>query len=149
MESTQMKSIAATLIIASAFFVLAARAEAAERMPAQDEAAIRRVVYQGRARRIGSRQGLNLEVIVPAPLADLYVKQPDAVLDVLTEIIAGGNPMDSVTAAAYAISLLEGPAVGEVCIALFDKDHYDLTDDDWNCSPRQHWLKVTKQHRKK
>ena len=117
------------------------------RLSPKDEAAVRRIVYRERARRVGSQLGLNFEVVVPVALSDFYAKKPDAVLDLLEDIIAGGNPTASVSAAAYAISLLEHPGVGEVCLSQFDAETYDEIDKNWQCTPRQHWMKNVKRCR--
>lgn len=115
----------------------------------EDAATIRRIVCEGMPDRIGSQFGFNSEIVIPAPLKALYAKHPDGTVSVLLELVASGKPTESVSAAAYAVSLLRGPAVGDVCIVMFDAERYDVVDTDWGSTPRRHWLNVTKRlHRK-
>lgn len=138
----------AMVLLVAAQISLATFAVADEaRLSPKDEGTVRRLVYRQRARQVGSQLGLNFEVVVPVALSNFYAKKPDAVLDLLEAIIAGGNPTDSVSAAAYAISLLEHPGVGEVCLSQFDAETYDEIDKNWQCTPRQHWMKNVKRCR--
>lgn len=142
-----MNAITLVLLVATQISLATFAGADEARLSPEDEATVRRVVYRERARQVGSQLGHNFEVVVPVALSDFYAKKPDAVLDLLEKIIAGGNPTDSVSAAAYAISLLEHPGVGEVCLSLFDAETYDEIDKNWQCPPRQHWQNHVKRCR--
>ncbi len=108
------------------------------------EKTVRNVVYD-RTPRTVSADGTFLSALsIPADLNSLYKDYPRDVLAVLVKIVDGANPKDSSLAAGFAISLLKGPAVGVVCISTFDATKYDSFDDNWKCSPRNHWLERIK-----
>jgi hypothetical protein len=79
-------------------------------------------------------------LFIPQALKDSYQKHPAPVLELLLKITKGANPGESALAAGYAISLVEGPAVGVVCCDWFNKDAYDKTDENWGTTPREHWI---------
>ncbi len=84
-------------------------------------------------------------VVIPEPLVKLYQQHPQSVLDLLLKIMDGGNPSDSVLAAAYAVELLVGRGVGVVCVDQFDPATYDTVDKGWGKTPRQHWIKKVRE----
>jgi hypothetical protein len=86
---------------------------------------------------------------IPKPVVQVYEKHPKGVLELLVKIIEGGRPRDSVLAAAYAVSLQAGPAVGTVCADHFDENTYDILDNDWGTTPRKHWIAKIREARKK
>ena len=81
---------------------------------------VRRCVYNETAKIAAVAPGdFQERLLIPETLSGLYRQHPSAVLDLLLRIIDGGNPRDSVLAAGYAISSLDGPAVGIVCVHPF------------------------------
>ena len=117
-------------------------------LSANEEQVIRDIVYGSGA----GTSSINVIVVIPKPIGELYKRKPTAVLTLLTRIVDGANPKDSVTAAAYAIELAAGPGGGLACVRTFKKDLYDDIDKVWGRTPRQHWLvkiRVAKEAREK
>jgi hypothetical protein len=91
---------------------------------------LRAAVYGGDAfltvpeRLVGGVAGPEV-VVVPGPVTALHRRKPRAVLVVLLAVVEGGRPADSVRAAAYALALTAGPAVGALPVRHFDEGTYD------------------------
>ncbi len=126
--------------------------QTSEVLDTSQETVVRRCVYNGSpelaAVTLGSG-GIQEQLVIPQALSDLYRKHPGAVLDLLLRIIDGANPDNSVLAAGYAISLQKGPAVGVVCVDIFEKGTYDKLDKAWERTPRQHWIRAIKNARER
>jgi hypothetical protein len=105
-----------------------------------EEKLIRDAVYGGKLLIAESDRIGHTMIGVPQPVTEMYVKHRHSVLNLLITIAEGGNPRDSVLAAAYSIALLDGPAVAVVCARNFDRAAYDVVDEDWETTPRKHWI---------
>ena len=113
---------------------------------ADKEKVVRDAVYNNDPQTVSLKRDFQSVLVIPKPLAGLYKAHPKPVVDVLLKVIDGGRPEDSVLAAGYAIELLDGPGGGLLCVEMFytDKDakaNYDIVDEDWEMTPRQHWVK--------
>jgi hypothetical protein len=114
------------------------------------EMVVRRCVYDGSPKVVADASvGFQAQLIIPEALSGLYRQRPGAVLELLLRIIDGGNPNDSALAAGYAMSLQKGPAVGVICVDVFDKDTYDKLDKAWETTPRKHWIAKIKNARER
>jgi hypothetical protein len=112
------------------------------------EAQVREAVYSEEIR-VTSDFDFQSKLVLPKALETSYTKHPQAVLGVLLKIMEGGRPRDSALAAGYAISLLDGTAVGVICVEHFDKKTYDSLDKDWRTTPRRHWIAKVNSRMKK
>jgi len=111
---------------------------------------VRRCVYDETPKKAAVAPGdFQERLIIPEALSDLFRLHPSAVLDLLLRIIDGGNPDDSVLAAGYAISLLDGPVAGVVCVDVFDKGTYDKVEKAWKTTPRKHWIRAIEHARER
>jgi hypothetical protein len=117
---------------------------------AAQEKAVRDAVYLGEPM-IASPQKEDFHPVlcVPDSLTRLYEDHPQEVLDVLLRVMDGGRPEDSSLAAGYAVSLLQGPGVGRVCVEFFNAKTYDAWAKNWEMTPRQHWIEKVQEMRKK
>src|SRR5262249_20306452 len=69
-------------------------------------------------------------------LTDAYKRRPVTTVLLLVKIIEGGNPKDSVFAAALAISLRnDKSALGATILGLFNEKTYDQIDANWKQTP--------------
>lgn len=110
-------------------------------LDAAQERAVRAAVY-GKKAKIEPLTFRDInEVLIPTELAEVYTARPRATIDLLLAIVEGGNPDDSVAAAAYGIALLGSPNGAAVCVEYFDAKKYDEIDEDWKHSPRKHWVR--------
>ena len=107
----------------------------------EEQASARKAVYEGRLISVSPKRDFFSILEVPKILTDLYKKNPDAVIDLLSRIADGGNPADSIRAASFAIEMVDGPGAGELCASLFKTATYDTVDKDWGHTPREHWVK--------
>jgi hypothetical protein len=108
---------------------------------ASQELVVRECVYNETPGIESPNRDFRSILIVPDPLSTLYREQPKAVLALLLKIVDGSSPKDSVLAAGYAMSLLDDPSAGVVCVEHFDKATYDKVDEDWKTTPRKHWMR--------
>ena len=102
---------------------------------------VRDAVYSKSATTEFLRKELYDIVPVPKSLIEVYKQKPVKALEVLLLIMDGANPRDSVSAAAYAFELLEGPGAGVICLRVFKSEKYDVVDEDWKTTPRTHWIR--------
>ena len=104
----------------------------------EKEKTVRDAVYNNRPLSISPNMDFRSMLWVPETLVLLHKKHPQPVMRVLLQIMEGARPEDSVLAAGYANSLLDGPEVGLVCVHHFDKKTFDVYDKDWETTPRKH-----------
>ena len=90
-----------------------------------------------------------LVVLVPDDLSKLYKSHPIGVLDLLVRVADGGSPLESVTAATYALALLDPMGGGIICASGFDRNTYDDIVNAWGETPRYHWINIIKQTAKR
>jgi hypothetical protein len=112
-------------------------------LPAPVERAVRNAVYSGKLALAHPLQGQYalLEIVeVPTEIETAYKDHPGATLNLLLAIAEGGRPWDSANAVAFAVALIESPAVAPVVISVYKEETYDEVDKDWEVTPRQHWL---------
>jgi hypothetical protein len=121
---------------------------------AEVEAKVRGALYEGVAPRIepevrevdGERVRVPPDrVVVPAILQELYKKNPEVVVEVLLRVADGARPTDSITAAAFALSLVDSPQVAVVIVEVFKAETYDTLNESWKQTPRQHWIDLIRQ----
>jgi hypothetical protein len=128
------------LVAASWYFVSRATRPEESEATRERERTIREVVC-GRQPVVQSVPSQLLdEIVLPDVLISAHKEAPQATLKALLKIVEDEKADDSVAAAAYAFALLDGPAVGVVCLEHYDRVSYDKVDRDWGCTPREHWL---------
>jgi hypothetical protein len=111
---------------------------------------VREMVYSKKPIIRGVPFDILTELIIPEDLLKVHKEFPKETVRLLLTIIDGGNPDDSILAAAYATASLNGPTVAPVCYRFYDRKIYDEVDEDWKMSQRQHWMKkVSKDYDKK
>ena len=79
-------------------------------------------------------------ISIPSELEKAFLKDKDSTLAELVQIATKGSQIDSVTAAAYAMTLLNCKFGGVVCLDTFDTKSYDRIQEGWNSTFRDHWI---------
>lgn len=113
-----------------------------------EQAVVRRSVYAGEMGieigPYGPGPAFTPRLFAPPELGAIYRRRPAAVIDLLTRIVDGGRPRDSMLAFGYIVSLNSSPVVAARLVETFDADAYDQLDKQWGTPPREHWLNAAR-----
>src|SRR5262249_51197611 len=93
----------------------------------EDEAIVRKLVYQGRILIGTPRKGkwaLYDVLNVPKKLYDVYEKNKEGTIRLLISIMEGARPRDAMLAGGFAVSLMESPVKGASYVQ-FSADTFD------------------------
>lgn len=108
----------------------------------EEQETVRESVYRGRPL-IGGMEFPGI-LLLPEPLVEVYKEKPAAVMTLLLEIVDDSSPHESALAAAYAIAFQSGPRVATAVFSGFEPDKYDLVNEHWKVTPREHWINSIK-----
>jgi hypothetical protein len=115
-----------------------------------DEQVVRIAIYTGKALTTSPPEAPFASVLVlPPKLGEAFKKKPKVTVAILEKIIDGASPRDSILAVACALSLLDNPVAGAVCVEYFDEKVYDTRIKDSPVTPRKQWLSRVNELRKR
>src|SRR5688572_17511452 len=86
-----------------------------ESLTKAEEILVRRIVYERGLTTATPKEGQWASIrvlVVSKDLSELYTKKPLATIDLLLDIVKGGEPKHAVAATAYAVALLKDIASG-------------------------------------
>lgn len=107
----------------------------------EEKATVRNAIYGQNPSTESPNRDFRSQLVIPKAVSELYKQKPDGVLELLVTIADGASPSDSLLAVSTAIELIDGPGGGVACVLIYKYDTWDKVDDDWKCTPREHWLK--------
>lgn len=131
------------------YLPLAPRPRVKIKIPSEVEQAVRKAISADGIG-IGSIriEGIPIDAVaIPKELRDAYAAHPSALIELLLLIAEEADPVDSMKAVAYALSLIDSPVHGVVFVRVFDKvkDNYDKVNPFGGVTPREHWISGVKE----
>ncbi len=120
-------------------------------LTAKELAAARDAIYTSELTSEQARDESTPSLIIPNPLAELFKRNPAAVLDLLLRIADGGRAEDSFRAVCYAIALTDGGIAADLTASRLEETvpKYEQVSEKWGVTHREHWVDVVKVKRTK